>query len=148
MTTGAKIPTARIEALRSKLMEADAAPVIPPEASTKMGAVAALAPELLGLRRKGWGLAALAAMLREGGLEITSGTLKNYLQRAGATRTRRRSRRERAPTPTPSPLSLPAPPAKQTPATARGYPVVVRPDPAAHPREPGTFVPREDTKDL
>jgi hypothetical protein len=147
MNARGKITADRIEALRAKLVEADAAPVIPPDTSTKMGAVAALASELLTLRRKGWGLEALAAMLREGGLDLTPATLKNYLQRAGATRTKRHSKqlsRVQAPPATNRPAAI----TTRASAAFRAAAVALKPTSPQPPREPGTFVVREDTKDL
>lgn len=147
MTTRERITAPRIEALRSKLVEAHAAPVIPQDTSTKMGAVTALASELLALRRKGWGMEALAAMLREGGLDLTPATLKNYLQRAGATRTKRRSK-QLSPVPAPPATNRPAAVTARASAAFRAAAVAVNPTSPELPREPGTFVVREDTKDL
>ena len=147
MNARGKITADRIEALRAKLVEADAAPVIPPDTSTKMGAVAALASELLTLRRKGWGLEALAAMLREGGLDLTPATLKNYLQRAGATRTKRRSK-QLSPVPAPSATNRPEAITTRASAAFRAAAVALNPTSPQLRREPGTFVVREDTKDL
>jgi hypothetical protein len=138
-----RFTVAQVDAMRAKLIEAAAAPVIAPKASTKMGAVAALAPELLGLRRKGWGLEALAAMLGQSGLQITAGTLKNYLQRAGATRTKRRRDPERAVSSTP-PAARTTPPAEEPSAATPASPLVARPVSAARVAPPGSFLVRED----
>jgi hypothetical protein len=86
-----KITISAIEAIREALSGLPPAPRVRTE-HTKAGAVTALAPELLELRQKGYGLGALAALLTEKGLPISPGTLKNYLQRAGAARGKRRRR--------------------------------------------------------
>jgi hypothetical protein len=78
-----KITISEIESIRGALSGLPPAPRVRTE-HTKAGAVTALAPELLELRQRGYGLAALAALLTEKGLPISPGTLKNYLQRAGA----------------------------------------------------------------
>jgi len=62
-------------------------------AATKVEAVEKIASELLALRRMGYSLNTLAAVLASKGLTIAPGTLKNYLRRCGATlRKRRRTR--------------------------------------------------------
>lgn len=94
-----KITVGQIDEMRAKLAALPAAPAVPTQPATKMKAVTALAPELIALRERGWGLHALAAFMTEGGFPISPGTLKNYLQRAGATRTKRRRKKEIAPSP-------------------------------------------------
>jgi hypothetical protein len=84
-----KMSNAEIESIRAQLLALPPAPTATVK-GTKAATVASLAPELLGLRRQGYGLAALAAFLTEKGLPIASGTLKNYLQRAGVARGKRR----------------------------------------------------------
>jgi hypothetical protein len=86
-----KITISEIEAIREALSGLPPAPRVRTE-TTKAGAVTALAPELLELRQKGYGLGALAALLTEKGLPISPGTLKNYLQRAGAAHGKQRRR--------------------------------------------------------
>jgi hypothetical protein len=116
-----KIGIAQIEAIREALMALPPASKIP-NSGTKRGAVAALAPELLSLRRQGYGLETLAAFLKEKGLAISSGTLKNYLQRAGATRTKRRQikiivTQDERPAPAPTRAVTPTPTVRPTPST-------------------------------
>jgi hypothetical protein len=86
LTYPVKFTVAQIDALRAKPAALPQASARPAHATTKMKAVAALASELTALRARGWGLQALAAFLAEGGVTISTGTLKNYLPRAGATR--------------------------------------------------------------
>lgn len=82
----------RIDELRRELRTLPAAPRIRTTA-TKREAIEKVAPELLSLRRMGYGLDALAAILSSKGVAIAPGTLKNYLRRCGATlRKQRRNR--------------------------------------------------------
>jgi hypothetical protein len=123
-----KISTAQIDSLREALTKLPPPPKVP-NGGTKKGAIAALAPELLRLRRQGYGLETLAAFLREKGLAISSGTLKNYLQRAGATRTKRRKG-----------TGVPALDvcAAQGPARLPAPPSTARPLPLTWPTAPGS----------
>ena len=121
-----KIGITQIEAIRAALMALPPAPKIPND-GTKRGAVAALAPELLNLRRQGYGLETLATFLKEKGLAISSGTLKNYLQRAGATRTKRRQKKivvaqEERPEPAPTRTVAPTPAVRPAPSTPPSVP--------------------------
>jgi hypothetical protein len=141
-----KITVAQIDAMRVKLAALPAAPAAPPRAATKMEAVVALAPELVALRGKGWGLQALAAFMTEGGFAISAGTLKNYLQRAGAARTKRRRKKESTSsgatgaTPTRASAAAASPTAPKTSPTADSAVVTRR------PTSYGSFVVREDTE--
>jgi hypothetical protein len=82
----------RIDELRRELRALPPAPRIRTTA-TKLEAIEKVTPELLSLRRLGYGLDALAAILSSMGVAIAPGTLKNYLRRCGATlRKRRRNR--------------------------------------------------------
>jgi hypothetical protein len=82
----------RIDELRRELRALPPVPRLRATA-TKLEAIEKIAPELLSLRRMGYGLDALAAILSAKGVAIAPGTLKNYLRRCGATlRKRRRSR--------------------------------------------------------
>ena len=134
-----KITVAQIDSLRVKLAALPKAPSPPSHSATKMEAVAALAPELTALRARGWGLQALAALLAEGGVRISSGTLKNYLQRAGATRKRRRKRNSTTP-------STSAAPNGALPAALPTTPPVAARTVGAVPPRIGGFVVREDTE--
>ena len=121
-----KIGITQIETIRAALMALPPAPKMPND-GTKRGAVAALAPELLNLRRQGYGLETLAAFLKEKGLAISSGTLKNYLQRAGATRTKRRQRKivvaqDERPEPSPTRTAASTPAERSAPSTPPSVP--------------------------
>jgi hypothetical protein len=141
-----KITVGQIEGIRAELAKVPPKPVVPTESSTKMAAVASLAPELLALRWNGWGLEALVAFLAEGGLHLTPGTLKNYLQRAGATRSKRRRRKETA-SGSPAPSSQPQTAiAAEIPASRRTFPVAIRPVVDEPPVPPWSFKVREDTE--
>jgi hypothetical protein len=87
----------RIDELRRELRALPPAPRIRTMA-TKLEAVEKIAPELLSLRRMGYGLDTLAAILSSKGVAIAPGTLKNYLRRCGATLRRRRRNRTAAET--------------------------------------------------
>ncbi len=58
---------------------------------SKAEAIESVAGELLALRKTGYDLKALAALLSAKGLDIAVGTLKNYLRRCGATTRKRRT---------------------------------------------------------
>lgn len=146
MESAVKITIGQIEVIRGKLAKVPPRPVVPTETSTKMAAVVSLAPELLALRRNGWGLEALAALLAEGGLDLTPGTLKNYLQRAGATRSKRRRGKADASGSPPAPLPSKTSIAAEPPSAHRTFPVVVRPVAGEQPVPPGSFRIREDTE--
>jgi hypothetical protein len=141
-----KITVGQIEAIRAELAKVPPKPVVRAELSTKMAAVASLAPELLALRRNGWGLEALVAFLADGGLHLTRGTLKNYLQRAGATRSKRRRRKESASAP-PAPPSPPLASIAAKPQSPRPTPpVVAGPVVDEQPVPAWSFKVREDTE--
>jgi hypothetical protein len=64
----------------------------------KQGMVRELAQELSALQRRGYTIEEIAESLRERGLDLTTPTLKNYLQRAkGAGRKSRKARRRAVP---------------------------------------------------
>jgi hypothetical protein len=137
-----------IAILKGKLAVLPSAPTVPMQTPTRLAAVAAIAPELLELRRKGWGLEALTAYLAEQGLPITPATLKNYLQREGATRSKRRRRKGSPSAATPQPIKATTSIAPQLPATRPAFRPVVRPMASEGPLAPGTFRMLEDSKDL
>jgi hypothetical protein len=146
-----KILITDIEAIGAAL-DALAPPLHVRTECSKAEAVAALAPRLLEQRKKGHGLGALAAMLTERGLPISPGTLKNYLQRAGAAKGKRR-RREAVSSPAARAApELPPPaarPVASLPATSRVKVTMpsAAPSPATTPRSfEGT--PRRDTDDI
>jgi hypothetical protein len=140
-----KFTVAQIDALRAKLAALPQAPARPAHATTKMKVVAALASELTALRTRGWGLQALAAFLAEGGVKISAGTLKNYLQRTGATRKRRRKKDVTASSAAASVSPLGALPGVPWATSPVSPPVAVRTvEPA--PQRYGGFVVREDSE--
>ena len=146
-STTVKITIAHIDEMRAKLAALPAAPAAPTQAATKMEAVMALAPELVALRGRGWGLQALSAFMTEGGFPISAGTLKNYLQRSGATRTKRRRKKESTPSAATGATLPAAPRAALSPAASKTSPRVAERAIVA-PRTPsyGAFVVREDTE--
>jgi len=81
----------RIEEIRRELAALPPAPRVRTTA-TKVEAVEKIAAELLVLRKTGYALETLAALLSTKGLAIAPGTLKNYLRRFGATPRKRRRR--------------------------------------------------------
>lgn len=141
-----KMSNAEIESIRAELLALPPAPTVTVK-GTKAATVASLAPELLGLRRRGYGLAALAAFLTEKGLPITSGTLKNYLQRAGATRGKRRGQRLVSAQVTISTSSSDTAQA-QRPATSPSRPASTEQRAPNQNVTTATWVPRPDTVDI
>lgn len=79
----------RIEEIRRELTTLPPAPRIRTTA-TKAEAIERIAAELLALRKAGYDLKTLAALLSAKGIGIAAGTLKNYLRRFGATPRKRR----------------------------------------------------------
>jgi hypothetical protein len=142
-----RLTVAQVDEIRRQLAAQPPAPTVRHDSMTKLAAVTAAAPELLGLRRTGWGIATLAAFLTEAGLPISAGTLKNYLQRVGATRTKRRRRQTTTPpVAAPPTASVSAQPAEQRSSVSRASPAVTHPTPPVRPIPPGSFVVREDTE--
>jgi hypothetical protein len=141
-----RITIAQIELMRVKLAALPPAPVVPTQAATKMDAVVALAPELVALRGKGWGFQALAAFMTEGGFAISPGTLKNYLQRAGATRTKRR-RKKASTSSVATGTSVPsAPPAASSSVAPKTSPLAECAVVPSRATSYGSFVVRADTE--
>ncbi len=141
-----KITIAQIDAMRVKLAALPAAPAAPPRAATKMEAVVALAPELVALREKGWGLQALAALMTESGFAISPGTLKNYLQRAGATRKKRRKKNASTSSVATRPPVPATPRGASSPVAAKTSPMAERTVIPSPVTSYGSFVVREDTE--
>jgi hypothetical protein len=142
-----RLTVAQVDEIRRQLAAQPPAPTVRGDSVSKLAAVTAAAPELLGLRRNGWGIAALAAFLTERGLPISAGTLKNYLQRAGATRTKRRRRQTTSPPGAALPTaSASAQPAEQRSSVGRASPAVTHPTQPVRPIPPGSFVVREDSE--
>jgi len=73
-------------------------PAPPAEANiTKQAAVRILAPEIAGLRRKGYKLEQIVAGFRGDGLDLSTATMKSYLSRVKASRSRRRGAPKQGP---------------------------------------------------
>jgi hypothetical protein len=146
MSASVKITVTQIEALRVRLAATPPPPPRPNHAATKMEAVVALSQELTALREKGWGLQALAALLAEGGVAVSPGTLRNYLQRAGATRRRRRRRVDNAST-AGTQATPPGALTSDAPSTVPSVvPIVERTGAASAVARIGSFTVREDTE--
>lgn len=79
----------RIEEIKRELTALPPAPRIRTTA-TKAEAIERIAAELLALRKAGYDLETLAALLSSKGVGIAVGTLKDYLRRFGATPRKRR----------------------------------------------------------
>jgi hypothetical protein len=141
-----RLTVAQVDEIRRQLAAQPPAPTVRGDSVSKLAAVTAAAPELLGLRRNGWGIAALAAFLTEKGLPISEGTLKNYLQRVGATRTKRRRRQTTSPGAAPPTASASVQPAEQRSVAGRAPAAVTRPVAPVRAIPPGSFVVREDTE--
>ena len=142
-----RLTVAQVDEIRRKLAAQPPAPMVRGNGVSKLAAVTAAAPELLGLRRTGWGVAALAAFLTEAGLPISAGTLKNYLQRVGATRTRRRRRQTTtAPAATSPTASVSAQPVEQRSSAGRASAAVTRNSTPVLAIPPGSFAVREDSE--
>jgi hypothetical protein len=142
-----RLTIVQVDQIRAKLAAQPPAPAMRADSVSKLAAVTAAAPELLGLRRMGWGIAALASFLTEAGLPISAGTLKNYLQRVGATRTKRRRRQATTPPgEAATTASVAAQSAEQRPSAGRALSAVTHPAAAVRPIAPGSFVVREDSE--
>ena len=81
----------QIEQIKRELATMPPAPRIRKTLS-KAEAIETVAGELLALRKAGYDLKALAALLAAKGLVVAVGTLKNYLRRCGATTRKRRTK--------------------------------------------------------
>jgi hypothetical protein len=142
-----RLTVAQVDEIRRKLAAQPPAPVVRGASVSKLAAVTAAAPELLGLRRSGWGIAALAAFLTEAGLPISAGTLKNYLQRAGATPTKRRRRqRAIAPAATSPTAFVWAQAAEQRSSAGPASGAITRQSALVRTIPPGSFIVREDSE--
>lgn len=142
-----RLTVAQVDEIRRTLAAQPPAPTLRTDRVSKLAAVTAAAPELLRLRSTGWGIAALAAFLTEAGLPISVGTLKNYLQRVGATRTKRRRRRTTTSAGAVAPPASPsAQGAEQRSSTARASAAFTLPAAPVRAMPLGTFVVREDSE--
>jgi hypothetical protein len=112
-------------------------------------AIARMTDEILGLRKRGYSWEEVAELVSREGCRVTVGSLKTALWKRGAT-SRKRARTSASP-PRPTRPSQPKSQRAVTPSAPE--PAVGVSAPAARtsattPREPGSFVPREDTKDI
>jgi hypothetical protein len=82
----------KVEQLREKMKSA---PEVAPEKRevTKQEAVAALRAEIELMQKRGYTLDEIAKMISENGIELTTPTLKSYLQRAKAGKKAPRARK-------------------------------------------------------
>jgi hypothetical protein len=137
----AKISSSQVENISKKL---DAIEAPGDSALSKQKAIAVLAPKLHAMRSKGYTWSAISAWLKENGLDVTSVALQGYLRRA---RVEAKKNRVAA-----APPSTTAPTSASTPRNATAGPGSEK-QPAERAAQPprvryGTFVPREDTKDI
>jgi hypothetical protein len=116
---------------------------------TRLEAIARMTDEILGLRKRGYSWKEVAELVSSEGCRVTVGSLKTVLWKRGVT-----SRgKARSSTKEPRPRR-PSEPASHPPGVARRVEPAVgvsggEPRESPKPsREPGTFVPREDTKDI
>lgn len=120
---------------------------------TRLEAIARMTDEILGLRKRGYSWKEVAEIVSREGCPVTAGSLKTVLWKRGATsRTKARASRKEARPGAPSQRDS-QPPSQPEAAVRRAEPPVAvsageRREPATSPRESGTFVPREDTKDI
>ncbi len=116
---------------------------------TRLEAIARMTDEILGLRKRGYSWKEVAELVSSEGCRVTAGSLKTVLWKRGVTsRTKtRRSTKEAAPRRPSQPSSQPVIPPRRAELTAGVNGDEPRESPKP-PRDPGTFVPREDTKDI
>ena len=142
-----RLTVAQVDEIKRTLAAQPPAPALRTDSVSKLAAVTAAAPELLRLRSTGWGIAALAAFLTEAGLPISAGTLKNYLQRVGATRTKRRRRQTTTSAGAAPPTAFAsAQAAEQRSSTGRVSAAVTQPAAPVRAIPFGAFVVREDSE--
>jgi hypothetical protein len=153
----AKISVSEVDNISRRLDTVEA----PSDASvSKQKAIAILAPKLHAMRSKGYSWSAIATWLKDNGLDVTAVALQGYLRRVRlAEKSKRppaiRKGRDRNPTDgaTSTPTVTRAPVATApTTRLAPAEPLAAKP-PGQRAAQPsptryGTFVPREDTKDI
>ena len=152
----AKISASEVEKISKKL---DAVEAPSDSALSKQKAIAVLAPKLHAMRSKGYTWSAISAWLKDNGLDVTSVALQGYLRRARLDAKKNRAAVGRkAGAQKPADAATSAPPPMTTPISAnktRNAPAgpgsekqpterAAQPSPVRY----GTFVPREDTKDI
>jgi hypothetical protein len=152
----AKISSSQVENISKKL---DAIEAPGDSALSKQKAIAVLAPKLHAMRAKGYTWTAISAWLKDNGLDVTSVALQGYLRRARVEAKKNRAavgRKAGAQKPadqaSSAPPSTTAPTSASTPRNATAGPGSEK-QPAERAAQPprvryGTFVPREDTKDI
>ena len=104
----------------------------------KSEAIRQLSAEILALQKKGYPLEEIAASLKGEGLDISTATLKSYLQRSKPSKGRGKGRSERAAQSG----------SKDATKTAVRKPAEVASTKKKEPSGGGTFEAREDTKDI
>jgi len=116
---------------------------------TRLEAIARMTDEILGLRKRGYSWKEVAELVSSEGCRVTVGSLKTVLWKRGVTaRAKARSSTKAAGPRRPNhPESQPATPAHR-PETTVGVSAGEPRESAKAPREPGSFVPREDTKEI
>ena len=116
---------------------------------TRLEAIARMTDEILGLRKRGYSWKEVAALVSSEGCQVTVGSLKTVLWKRGVTsRAKARSSTKGAgPRRSSHSESQPAR-AAQRPETTIGVSGGEPRESAQTPREPGSFVPREDTKEI
>ncbi len=116
---------------------------------TRLEAITRMTDEILGLRKRGYSWKEVAELVSNEGCRVTVGSLKTILWKRGVTsRTKARpSTKAAAPRRPSQPARQPATATRRVEPTAGINGGEPRESPKP-PREPGTFVPREDTKDI
>ena len=116
---------------------------------TRAEAIARMTDEILGLRKRGYSWKDVAELVSSEGCRVTVGSLKTVLWKRGVT-----SRAKARPSTKEAAPRRPSQPASQPKAAARRVEPTVGvnggtpPESPKPSREPGTFIPREDTKDI
>ena len=116
---------------------------------TRLEAIARMTDEILGLRKRGYSWKEVAELVSSEGCRVTVGSLKTVLWKRGVTsRAKARSSTKAAGARRPSQFE--SQPSKTThrPQETVGVSGAETREAPKPPREPGTFVPREDTKDI
>ena len=116
---------------------------------TRLEAITRMTDEILGLRKRGYSWKEVAALVSSEGCQVTVGSLKTVLWKRGLTSRAkaRSSTKAHGPRRPSHPESQPARTADRPETTvgvSGGEPLKG----STTPREPGSFVPREDTKEI
>lgn len=116
---------------------------------TRLEAITRMTDEILALRKRGYTWKEVAELVSREGCRVTVGSLKTVLWKRGVTsrgKTRSSIKEPRPPRPS-QPGSQPAVASRRHEPAVEVSAGAPRPIPNT-PREPGSFVPREDTKDI